>query len=131
MKTAFRWYVLLISVLLCACEYSSKEPNSSIISAEELAERIQTDSAPLILDVRSPEEYAKGHIPNAINIPHNELTSRIAEISVGKSTEIVVHCHAGPRAQLAESILLKHNYTKVRDLKGHWQAWKASKHPIE
>jgi len=118
-------------LVLGAC--ASKVENSAAISisAVQLAGRIQAGSPPLILDVRTREEYAQGHIPGAINVPHDELPTRLAELHIAKSEEVVVHCRRGGRSRLAEETLRERGYSNVRDLAGHWQGWKAAGLPTE
>ena len=101
------------------------------IAADDLAALIESGSSPLVLDVRTRDEFSQGHIPGAINIPHDELSSRLSELPLSKSGEIVVHCQSGRRAQLAEQALLEGGYSNVRDLVGHWQGWLASELPTD
>lgn len=101
------------------------------ISATELTERIQSGSPPLVLDVRTREEFAEAHIPGAINIPHDELLTRLAELPIKKSDEVVVHCNRGWRAKQAEETLRRSGYSNVRDLAGQWQEWWAARLPTE
>ncbi len=75
----------------------------------------------LLIDVRTPEEFAKGSIPNAINIPVDEIRSRITEIP--KNTPIRIYCQAGLRGYLAQRILLQHSYEDVLNLSGGYQLW--------
>jgi rhodanese-related sulfurtransferase len=125
----------LLAVVLAACtapdDDSKRAAGPRSITAEELAEKIQFSQAPLILDVRSKEEYAEGHIPGALNIPHAELPDRLSEIDAAKTDEIVVHCRSGYRAGIAEKILIEAGYSDVRDLAGHMNAWKSDGHPIQ
>ncbi|HXV36435.1 MAG TPA: rhodanese-like domain-containing protein [Myxococcota bacterium] len=101
------------------------------MTASELAEQISRGDAPLILDVRSDEEYDAGHIPGALHIPHDQLADRLGEIGAGKGDPIVVHCHSGRRAQTAEEILTQAGYSDVRDLEGHIVGWQDGGYPIE
>jgi len=101
------------------------------IKAEELNERIQRSQAPLILDVRSKGEFEQDHIPGAINIPHDQLSSRLTEIEVAKTDEIVVYCRSGIRAGIAETILDNYGYVNLRDLEGHMAVWKKGGYPTE
>jgi rhodanese-related sulfurtransferase len=123
---------------ISAVEESAGTPISAVeesagtpISAAELADRIQAGSPPLILDVRDQREYALGHIPGAINIPVHEVSTRLAELPIAKSEEIVVHCGIGRRAATAEETLRENGYTNVRDLDGHWKEWQAAGLPTE
>ena len=130
------WLVTsLLAVVFAACTTPADDPKQSAvptsITAEELNEQIQRSQAPLILDVRTKTEYARGHIPGALNIPHNQLRNRLSEIDVAKTEEIVVHCYSGHRAKIAKKILIKAGYLYVRDLHGHMSGWKSGSYPIE
>lgn len=120
----------LVALLALGCS-PPRGDSVAAIGAAELAERIQSGSAPLILDVRSEDEYASGHIPGAINIPHDALGERLDEIRVAKSDEIVVHCHSGRRAELAEAVLLDAGYSNLLDLEGHMEGWSSGGYPVE
>lgn len=128
-----RRFALLAAVLLLfACNGPGGEGAAvAPIAADQLAERIAAGSPPVVLDVRSREEFARGHIPGAVNIPHDELAGRLAEIPGDPSQEIVVHCQSGRRAGMAENVLREHGYTNVRDLTGQWQGWQAAGLPRE
>jgi len=102
-----------------------------VISPSELAARLVSGDAPAILDVRTPEEFAAGHIPGAINIPHTEIGARIAEIDSLRDREVVVHCRSGRRAMLAEEILSRAGFSGIRMLDGHIVRWKEDGYPVE
>ena len=78
--------------------------------AQTLAERINAKNATLI-DVRTPEEFAKGTAEGAINIPLEEIGARWQELR-GKEN-VVLFCRRGIRAGKAQDILKKHNITAV------------------
>jgi rhodanese-related sulfurtransferase len=125
---------LLIAVAVgCTAKESESTPGTApkVITAEELTVRIQNAQAPLILDVRSEEEYADGHIPGALNIPHDQLADRLSELDAAKTEEIVVHCRSGHRAGIAEKVLIEAGYSNVRDLDGHMNGWRSGGYPIE
>ena len=125
----------LLAVVLAACsppaDGSKPGAGQEIISVKELAEQIQLQRAPLIVDVRSEKEYAEAHIPGAVNIPYDQLGDRLSEIDAAKADEIVVHCRSGHRAEIAEKVLSEAGYSNVRDLDGHMNAWQSGGHPIE
>jgi rhodanese-related sulfurtransferase len=101
------------------------------ITPAELAERIASHSAPLVLDVRSPREFASGHIPGARNIPFTELGSRLSELDLSEDDEVVVLCEVGGRAAVAATVLRASGYSNVRRLTGHMKAWRAGGYPLE
>jgi len=74
-----------------------------------------------LLDVRTKEEFANGHISNAINIPIDSLRERINEID--KSKNIFIYCLAGLRGYLAQRILKQNGFDKVLNLSGGYQLW--------
>lgn len=74
-----------------------------------------------LIDVRSPEEFAAGHISNAVNIPLDDLRERMAEIDRGKS--IFIYCLGGLRGYLAQRILRQNGHHAVRNLSGGYQLW--------
>jgi phage shock protein E len=122
--------VALLALSVFAASAAEERPPAQI-DASELAERISAGSAPLILDVRTPAEFAAGHLPGARNLPHDALAGRLGELGIAPSTEIVVHCHSGSRAAAAERVLRDAGYTSVRDLEGHWQGWREAGLPTE
>ena len=93
-----------------------------------LAAKIDAGTAPLVLDVRTPEEFAAGHVPGAVLIPHDQLEARIAEL--GEPREVVVYCRSGRRSGLAEPVLEAHGF-RVSQLEGSWNAWSAAGLPAE
>ena len=74
-----------------------------------------------LLDVRSPEEYAGGHLPGAVNIPVQELERRLAEVGP-VDHELIVYCRSGHRSTRATELLRQHGFTKVHNL-GPMTAW--------
>jgi rhodanese-related sulfurtransferase len=74
-----------------------------------------------VVDVRTPREYAAGHVPGALNIPYDEIGLRHAEIGP-PSTPVMVYCHSGRRSGLAGETLRSKGFTRVYDFK-RWDYW--------
>jgi phage shock protein E len=76
----------------------------------------------LILDVRTPEEYAQAHVPGAKNIPVQELQARVAELGAN-DTPIVVYCRSGARSAAAATLLARAGFARVTDIgaMGNWR----------
>lgn len=72
-----------------------------------LAEAIQQD--PLLIDVRTPDEFATGTVPGAINIPSHLIPLRLEEIP--KDKPVIVFCQSGSRSGLVKNFLLREGYT--------------------
>src|SRR5688500_11711796 len=83
------------------------------ISAEVLLARIESGAAPVILDVRSRAEFARGHVPGARHIPFWQISRRIRELSSSPEAEVVVYCGHGPRALLAGRALRRRGFSRI------------------
>ena len=121
-----RFVILSVLLILCINIYgcNSTIAGDKLISATELIELIEIEKAPLILDVRSAEEYAEGRVPGAINIDYRELPSRIDEVrNLGKG-KIVVYCERGVRANIAKGTLKKAGFTDILHLQGDMSGWR-------
>jgi phage shock protein E len=105
-------------------------PRSTVLDPAALAAQLEQGTAPVLLDVRSPEEFADGHIPGAINIPYDELPGRLSEISEYRDAELVVYCRTGRRAKIAEATLREAGFRQVADLDGHMSEWTAARYPV-
>ena len=77
----------------------------------------------ILLDVRSPQEFENGHIEGALNIPLDELRSRLYELDNTKTT--YVYCQIGLRGYLAQRILLQNNFENVFNIAGGFYLWNA------
>ena len=124
-------FLLSVLFVVASCGGAPEEPVGGSITAADLAGRISASDAPVIFDVRTAEEYASGHVPGAINLPHSEVTARIDEISNFKDREVIVYCRSGKRAEMAEADLRAAGFGNVRDLEGHMMQWEADGHPVE
>jgi rhodanese-related sulfurtransferase len=67
----------------------------------------------LVIDVRSKQEFDQGHFKTAVNIPIDQFEGRISESGTDRRKPIIVYCHAGSRAAMAENILRKNGFLKV------------------
>jgi len=74
-----------------------------------------------LVDVRTPHEFASGHIPGAVNIPVQDLGRRMTELD-GKERPIVLYCRSGARSSTAARMLESAGYAQVHDLgaMGRW-----------
>ena len=114
-------------VPLTGCSVGDGQPQ---ITVTALASQMQQPDPPLILDVRSAEEYATGHIPGAINIEYRQVPAQIEQLRPFAGRELVVYCEKGGRAGRAEAALLEAGFTRVSQLSGHMPAWRSAGLPI-
>jgi len=82
-----------------------------------------------LLDVRSPDEWKSGHIPNARHVFLGELREALGELDKRKPT--AVYCDSGYRASIATSILQQAGFGCVCNIPGSWQAWEKAGFPVE
>ena len=85
----------------------------------------------VLLDVRTPEEYAAGHVPGAINISHTQIKANLAKLLPHKNDTVIVYCRSGHRAGIAKSILAENGFTKLRHLSGDMNGWYKAHLPVE
>jgi NADPH-dependent 2,4-dienoyl-CoA reductase/sulfur reductase-like enzyme/rhodanese-related sulfurtransferase/TusA-related sulfurtransferase len=107
-------------------------PPISDISAEELYERLETkDEPPLLIDVRTPQEYSRGHIKNSKLLPLGDLLSNTDVISEYRDKEIVAICHSGSRSMMAAQILARSGFKDIRNLTGGMMSWHRKGYPAK
>ena len=111
--------ILLIVLLLTGCAVSTdKDVTYTQITMSEAVEMMESESDYIILDVRRPDEFATGHIPNAINIPNESIgTDEISELP-DKDQLILVYCRSGNRSKQASQKLGKLGYSNVVEVGG-------------
>jgi rhodanese-related sulfurtransferase len=101
-----------------------------VVTQDAFLASLKADAQALfVLDVRTPDEYAAGYVPGAVNIPHDQLASRLAEVP--KDREVVVYCRSGRRSEIAGQVLSGHGYTKLEHLQGDMMGWQDAKRPVE
>ena len=121
---------LPLGLLLFAIAFRAVAAGPAAIEPKALVERIAwADQNLVVLDVRTPAEYAGGHVPGAINIPRDELASRIAELSGAREKDIVVYCRTGPRADEALGTLGKAGFKRLYHLTGDYTRWSEEARP--
>jgi rhodanese-related sulfurtransferase len=109
----------------------TNDAGAVLVTQEEVLRMIDAGTAPVILDVRTAEEFAEGHVPGAINISHDELADRLAEIDATRDTGLIVYCRSGRRAGIAEELLLSEGFRDVQHLEGDMIAWLEANQPTE
>jgi len=101
----------------------------ALMSQEALLEHLSRHPDHLyVLDVRTPQEYAEGHVPGAVNVPQDQLASRLAEVP--KDKDVVIYCRSGRRSALAADVLAANGYSRLSHLEGDMNAWIAKGRPV-
>ena len=93
------------------------------MKANELLKRIESKSAPVIIDPRSEIEFKRGHIPGAINAPVRKILLNMAQLPKEKNLEMVIACMHGQRAMIAKWLLGLYGYRNMALLEGWLEGW--------
>jgi rhodanese-related sulfurtransferase len=122
--------VLAGIVALAACSEHARE-SAELVPPGELAALLERQDAPLLLDVRTPEEFASGHVPGATLLPLQELEARAGALAAYRERGVVTYCEVGGRAAQAARLLRANGFANVRLLEGSMQRWRADGREIE
>ena len=116
MKNLFA--VILFMFLLAGCAASAEAAGYRRISMDEAVVILEEESGYILLDVRTPSEFAQSRIPGAINIPNETIgTGEIPELP-DKDQLILVYCRSGNRSKQASEKLAALGYTNVAEFGG-------------
>jgi len=110
--------VFLVALLLAGCAAPAEEMTYRRINMDEAITMMEEESGYIILDVRTPEEFSDKHIPGAINIPNETIsTEEIPELP-NKDQLILVYCRSGNRSKQASEKLVALGYTNIVEFGG-------------
>lgn len=115
-------HLLLIPCLCAGIAVAAEKP--AVISADEASKLIASDTKPVILDVRTPDEFAEGHIAGAKLIPWTDggFEARVRK-ELDPAKPVLVYCLSGKRSSAAAEKLASLGFTSVTHLKGGTLAW--------
>lgn len=106
-----------LAILLTGCTSGTPDGYTQV-SSEEAAQMMDENDDEIVLDVRTPEEYAEAHIPQAINVPNETIgEDAIAELP-DKDQLILVYCRSGNRSKQAAQKLADQGYTNIVEFGG-------------
>ncbi len=114
--------VALVASIMAACGGTTTEASFELV-APPVAAQVIADEAPVVLDVRTPEEYAEGHLADAvlINFYDTDFADQLDELD--KDATYVVYCRSGNRSQGAIQTMRELGFTDVVEVAGGIQAW--------
>ena len=127
MKIIQSTLVILLS-FFALCSFAQE---TTIISQQALLTLMAAPAnKTIVLDVRTAEEFAEGHIAGAINISHEQINANLSQIMAYKDQTVVVHCRSGRRAMSAENDLRAAGFSDLRHLDGDMNGWQSADLPI-
>jgi len=117
-------FLALLVILASAFAGAAWAEDPSNIEPQALAVRLKSaDPQLLVLDVRSAAEFDEGHLPGAINVPHDVLGERIAELGPAGERDVVVYCRSGRRSAIALETLKEAGSSRLFHLEGDYLRW--------
>ena len=133
---AQNWYLfaalIVISLLIGFDSIRRGGGGANQVSALQLPQLISQENA-VVVDVCETDEFERGHILNAINIPLKQIQDQLGQLEKfrAKDKPIVLSCRSGQRANRAAAILRKNEFKKVFTLSGGLTAWEKENLPVE
>ena len=138
MKKLFFSFILGISFLTTtvSCQNAAKStPQNTVqnaatgvsdLSTTDFQKKLAADGSAILLDVRTPQEYANGHLQNAtaINFFDADFKEKVAKLD--KTKPIYVYCAVGGRSAKASKVLQESGFKSVYNLLGGWNGWNAA-----
>lgn len=118
MKKLRRLVIMLLLFGLTACQDGGNNATYEQISAQEAKTIMDTEKEYIIIDARTEEEFAEGHIKDAILIPEYEIAKRAQKELPEKDALILVYCRSGRRSKIASEELARLGYTNVKEFGG-------------
>lgn len=125
----------IVRLLATACLFTMLSNNASAeyvaeLTQQQAQEKIKAGSITTI-DVRSAGEYSAGHVPGAINVPHDAIASQLEQIKHLKGQPVMLYCRSGRRAEMAETTLSELGFSQIYHLQGDMMEWDKNQLPIE
>jgi rhodanese-related sulfurtransferase len=121
--------VLLVLLTFFNCKNNSSEA-IELITAAEMKEISKIEGIQLV-DVRTPNEYNEGHLPNALNIDFLDKNFEINIQQLDKTKPVIVYCQRGSRSAKCASQLIANGFVKIYDLDNGFSKWKSSGLEVE
>lgn len=126
--------IAFISLLFSSCSNgqnsnNNQENDKNVLTAQEFSEKLQKQESPQLVDVRTPDEYSKGHLKNALNYDWNGDNFESQIQNLDKSKPVYVYCLSGRRSAAAAEKMRSEGFTKVYELEGGIMSWRASNLP--
>jgi rhodanese-related sulfurtransferase len=118
------WIVL--AILLMKTEGAR---GGQALSPQQVTQKVNNEDAKVI-DIRAKDEFNKGHLPNAINIPARDVQKRIGELEPFKDQPVIIICKTGTTAGATGAILAKEGFNKLFKLRGGILEWQNSNLPL-
>jgi rhodanese-related sulfurtransferase len=122
---------LVLCIILSVCAFGCLQgQNKNSLLPQEFANKLKSSPTAILLDVRTPEEYAAGHLAQAKNIDWNGSNFEKQVASLNKSNPVFVYCLSGGRSASAASKMRSMGFKSVTELDGGMRKWQGAKLPV-
>ena len=129
-KNIFLVLVALVSGGMLIWPFLRRGTGGPWVNTLEATQLINRSDA-LVIDLRAADEYAKGHILGAKNIPLADLERRRGELEKHKAKPVIMHCGNGNSSGAGVALLRKNGFASVHNLAGGYAAWQAAGLPVQ
>ena len=127
-QPAWKWLSVALAAGLTLLLLRSPAAGDGAVSPAEAARLLKQQKDLQLIDVRTPAEFADGHLAGARLIPLQEIALRLAEID--KQKPVLLYCHTGHRSGYALKLLQEHGYAQAKHIEGGLIAWQAAGLPV-
>jgi rhodanese-related sulfurtransferase len=124
-------FSLCVALLLSLSSAAVGEDGARSVEPKDVAAVVGAPDGPLLLDVRTPEEYAAGHLPGARHVPLQELEARLGELAPYQQRGVIAYCESGRRADKALDILRDAGFQNLGVVAGSMARWRSEGLPVE
>lgn len=131
MKKIFFLISISFALVSSSCSYLQSQTSNSSLNAQEFSDKIKRSSDASIVDVRTPEEFDKGHLVNAKNVDWNGDNFETDIEALDKNKPVFVYCLSGGRSSSAVNKMHALGFTEIYELKGGIMKWRAANLPEE
>lgn len=131
MKNSIGILGLGVALFFASCDSAESKGGYKSGNVQQFDSVMAANSDEQLVDVRTPEEFAEGHIAGAQNIDWKNAEFAINVGALDKSKPVLVYCHSGNRSKQAAEYLANNGFTNVYELEGGISAWETSGKPTE
>jgi rhodanese-related sulfurtransferase len=124
------WMLLLVAVASGVALMLPTLTKGSGLDPQAMVQLMNREKA-VVIDVCEPDEFARGHVIGAKNLPLAQVDEKLAQLVKNKSTHVIMVCQVGARSARAAAAARKLGYENVQSLSGGLRAWVAATMPTE
>jgi rhodanese-related sulfurtransferase len=128
MKIAMVIPFFLVCIFSFCCS-NGQGNTKTVLEPKEFAEKIKNTPSAQVIDVRTPREFADGHLLQAVNMDWENEEFYIQVKSLDKSKPVFVYCQGGGRSEDAAKAMRKEGFVEVYELSDGFSAWRSAKLP--